>query len=86
MNIIENIVDKPQPISFTNDQESKTALNGNKSEGEATSSKKTSTTGNDAKSKAEAQKKKNQGTDNSAKELVRKRKLEQMEEENKRMQ
>lgn len=85
-NYIENIVDKPQPISFTNDQESKTALNGNKSEGEATSSKKTSTTGNDAKSKAEAQKKKNQGTDNSAKELVRKRKLEQMEEENKRMQ
>lgn len=40
----------------------------------------------DAKVKSEAQKKKTQGTDNSSKELARKKKLEQMEEENKRMQ
>lgn len=43
-------------------------------------------TSSDAKSKTEASLKRTQGTENSAKELARKRKLEQMEEENKKMQ
>lgn len=40
----------------------------------------------EAASQNESAKKKSQGTDNSSKELARKRKLEQMEEENKKMQ